>query len=198
MKLRNAMIGSLLVLMAAPVWAQTKPAATHTAATNAPTRMAVINIQAAIAGTQEGKQAAQELQTRFTPRKNEIDSLTKQLDSLRQRLQDGQNTLSDQMKNKLGRQYQQLSRQVQRKQQELQEDAQDARNDAVDTIGQKMIQLIDRYANEKGFSIVLDTSQQSSPVLFAANSVNITNEIVSLYNKTYPVKAATPAPKPKQ
>jgi outer membrane protein len=197
MKLRNAIIGSSLFLLAVPVWAQTKPAA-HTAASNAPTRVAVINIQTAIASTEQGKQAAQELQTRFTPRQNEIDSLTKQLQSLRQRLQDGQNTLSDQEKDRLGRQYQQLSRQAQRRQQELQEDAQDARTDAIDTIGQKMMQLIDRYASENGYSLVLDTSAQASPVLYATNSVDITNEIVSLYNKTYPVKAATPAPKPKQ
>lgn len=198
MKLRNAILGSTIFLLAIPVGAQNKPAATHTAASNAPTRVAVINIQAAIAGTEEGKQAAQQLQTKFTPRQNQIDSMTKQLDSLRQRLQDGANTLSDQEKNRLGRQYQQLSRQVQRRQQELQEDAQDARTDAVDTIGQKMMKLIDRYAAQNGFSVVLDTSAQTSPVLYAANSVDITNEIVSLYNKSYPVKAATPAPKPKQ
>ena len=113
MKLRNAIMGSTLFLLAVPVWAQTKPAPAHTAASNAPTRVAVINIQTAIASTEQGKQAAQELQTKFTPRQNEIDSMTKQLQALRQRLQDGANTLSDETKNSLGRQYQQLSRQLQ-------------------------------------------------------------------------------------
>jgi outer membrane protein len=198
MKLRNAIIGSTLVLLAVPVWAQTKPTPAQTAKSDAPTRVAVINIQTAIASTDAGKQAAQELQTRFTPRQNEIDSMTKQLQSLQQRLQDGQNTLSDQEKERLGRQYQQLSRQVQRKQQELQEDAQDARTDAVDNIGQKMMRIIDRYASENGYSIVLDTSSQTSPVLFATNSVDITNQIIRLYNEAYPTKAAAAAPKPKQ
>jgi len=197
MKLRNAIMGSTLFLLAVPVWAQTKPAPAQSAKSDAPTRIAVINIQTAIASTEEGKQAAQELQTRFTPRQNEIDTLTKQLQALQQRVQDGQNTLSDQEKERLGRQYQQLSRQVQRKQQELQDDAQDARTDAVDRIGQKMMQVIDRYANEKGYSVVLDTSSQTSPVLFATNSVDITKPIVALFNQTYPVKAATAAPKPK-
>jgi outer membrane protein len=197
MKLRNAIIGSTLLFLAGPVFAQVKPAAAQTAKSDAPTRIAVINIQTAIASTEAGKQAAQELQTRFTPRQNDIDSMTKQLQSLQQRLQDGQNTLSDQEKERLGRQYQQLSRQVQRKQQELQEDAQDARTDAVDTIGQKMMRIIDRYASENGYSVVLDTSSQTSPVLFATNSVDITNAIIRLFNETYPVKAAAPAPKPK-
>lgn len=200
MKLRNAIIASMLCLLAGPVWAQSRPAPAQAAKSDAPTRIAVINIQTAIAATEEGKQAAQELQTRFTPRQNEISSLTKRLQSLQQRLQNGQNTLSNQEKQRLGRQYQQLSRQVQRKQQELQDDAQDARTDAIDTIGQKMMGLIDHYATQNNFSVVLDTSSQTSPVLFATNSVDITNQIVRLYNQTYPVKkaaAAAPKPKPK-
>lgn len=203
MKLRNAIIGTMgcmLFLLAGPVWGQAKPATpAHTAKADSPTRVAVINIQTAIASTQAGKQAAQELQTRFTPRQNQIDSLNKQLQSLQKRLQDGQNTLSDQEKSRLGRRYQQLSRQIRRKQQELQEDAQDARTDAIDAIGQKMMRVIDRYANKNGYSLVLDTSSQTSPVLYATNSVDITNAIVRLYNQTYPVKkAAAPAARPKQ
>jgi outer membrane protein len=198
MKLRKAIIGSTLFLLAVPALAQTRPATTAEAAkSDAPTRVAVINIQTAIASTDEGKQAAQELQTRFTPRQSEIDTMSKQLQGLQQRMQDGQNTLSDQEKERLGRQYQQLSRQVQRKQQELQDDFQDARTDTVDTIGQKMMRVIDRYANENGFSVVLDTSSQTSPVLFATNSVDITKSIITLYNQSFPVKAAAAAPKPK-
>ena len=62
MKLRNAIMGSTLFLLAVPVWAQSKPAPAQVAKSDAPTRIAVINIQTAIASTAEGKQAAQELQ----------------------------------------------------------------------------------------------------------------------------------------
>lgn len=198
MMLRNVVVLSMALALGAPVWAQTKPAAARSRAEAAPTRVAVINIQAAIAGTEEGKQTAQELQAKFAPRQTSISNLSKRLQDIQQRLQDGQNTLSVTEKNKLQFQYQELSRNLQREQQEYQEDIQDARTDAVDSIGQKLLPIINRYANEKGYSVVLDTSSQSSPVLFASNSVDITTAVVKIYNRDYPVKSASaPASKSK-
>lgn len=199
MKLRNAMIGGLAILLAGPVWAQTRPAPAR-AASAAPTRIAVINIQTAIGSTEEGKQAAQEIVTKFTPRRTEVENMSKQVQGIQQRLQNGQSTLSNSEKARLMREYQELSRRLQRKQQEMQEDYQAAQNDAISTIGGKMVSVIDRYAKEHGYSVVLDNSPQSnSPVLYASNAVDITSAITRLYDQTYPVKSAAPAkPKPKQ
>jgi outer membrane protein len=202
MKLRNGIIVLLALLTGGPVWAhaQARPAqAARPAASESSTKVAVINIQGAIATTEEGKEKAAELRTRFSPRSNELQNLSKQIQDIQQRIQDGERTLSDQEKARLANQGQQLSRQLQRKQQELSEDESDARNDAINEIGTKMMQVIDRYAREKGYSVVLDTSAQTSPVLYASNGVDITSDIVKLYNTAYPVKkAAAPTPKPKQ
>jgi outer membrane protein len=187
---RNAVVLSVALALAGPVWAQTHATPAHTAAADAPSRIAVINIQAAIAGTGEGKQTAQELAAKFAPRQTDIDNLNKQMQDIRQRVQDGQNTLSDAEKSRLDFQYQEISRNLQREQQEFQQDAQDARTDAVDNIGQKMMPLINRYASENGYSVVLDTSSQSSPVLYASDAVDITSAIIKLYDQQYPVKAA--------
>lgn len=194
---RNVVVLSMALALAGPVWAQAGATAGQSKAHDAATRIAVINIQVAIAGTEEGKQTARELQAKFAPRQTDITNLSKQLRSIQQRIQDGQNTLSEDEKNKLQFQYQEISRNLQREQSEYQQDAQDARTDAVDRIGQKMMPLISKYANEKGYGVVLDTSSQSSPVLFAANSVDITNAIVRIYNQKYPVKSASAAPKSK-
>lgn len=199
MRVRDAIIGISVFLLAGPVWAQTRPAAAP-ARSEAQTKVAVVNIQSAIGSTDEGKQAAQQYQTKFAPRVSEINDLNNQLASIQKRAQDGANTLSDQEKARLEQQYQRLSRQLQRKQQEYQQDAQDARSDIIDDLGPKMMQVIDRYAREHGYSVVLDNSTQSNTVLYAANNVDITDAVIKLYNQTYPVpKSSTPAkPKPKQ
>ncbi len=194
---KTSIMGSLVFLLAGTAWARPRTASAGQAAAEASTRIAVINIQNAIAGTAEGRQAAQELQTRFTPRSTQIQDLGKQLEDLRTRIQNGQNTLSEAEKERLGRQYEELSREVQRKQQQLQQDAQDAREDVVDRIGQKMMHVIDSYAEKNGYSVVLDTSTQSTPVIYASNAADITGAIVKLYDQTYPVKTAAPAAKPK-
>ena len=194
---KTSIMGSLVFLLAGTAWAQPRTASAAQAAADASTRIAVINIQNAIASTAEGRQAAQELQTRFTPRQTQIQDIGKQLQALQTRIQNGQNTLSEAEKERLGRQYEELSREAQRKQQQLQQDAQDAREDVVDRIGQKMMHVIDSYAEKNGYSVVLDTSTQSTPVIYASNAVDITGAIVKLYDQTYPVKAAAPAAKPK-
>lgn len=199
MKLRNAIIVSVAFLLGGPLWAQAHPAAAR-AASEASTRIAVINIQTAIGSTGEGQQAAQELQTKFAPRRTEIADIEKQVQNIRQRLQDGQNTLSNTEKERLLRQGQELARKDQRKQQEYQEDYQAAQSDAIGNIGAKMETVISRYAKEHGFSVVLDSSPQSNnTILYASSAVDITNAIIKLYDQTYPVKSAAAAkPKPKQ
>jgi outer membrane OmpH-like protein len=60
--------------------------------------------------------------------------------------------------------------------------------------------VIDKYSKENGYSVVFDISAQNTPVVYAANQNDITQDIVRLFDQAYPVKAAaTPrpaAPKP--
>src|SRR5208282_6270955 len=113
MKIR-AVVPALAVLMMTPaVWAQAGGASAP-----APTKVGVINIQAAIASTAEGKQAGAELQSQFAPRTAELQSLQKQIQDVSTRLQNGQTTLSDEEKARLQREYDKLTRSGQRKQQE--------------------------------------------------------------------------------
>jgi outer membrane protein len=57
-----------------------------------------------------------------------------------------------------------------------------------------MMAVIDKYAQQNGFAIVLDVSSQNTPVLYASNTVDITKEVIDLYDKT--VFTATPTPAP--
>jgi len=157
-------------------------------------KVAVINVQAAIANTAEGKQASAELQTQFSPRQTELQNLQKQIEDLRQRLQAGANTLSPEEQARLQRQGETLTKQAQRKQEDYNEDVQNALGEVRDRIGRKLVDVLDRYARENSYSAIFDSSSQASPVLYAQNDV--TQDIVKLYDQAYPVKAAAAAPKP--
>jgi outer membrane protein len=189
MKIR-AVVPVLAVLMMTPaVWAQAGGASAP-----APTKVGVINIQAAIASTAEGKQAGAELQSQFAPRATELTNLQKQIEDLRNRLQTGQTTLSDEEKARLAREGDQASRAFQRKQQEYQDDTNDAQQEVVNRIGRKMIEILDKYSKENGYAVILDDSSQQTPVVYTANQVDVTQDIVRLYDQSYPVKAASTAP----
>jgi hypothetical protein len=51
-----------------------------------------------------------------------------------------------------------------------------------------MLDVLDRYARENGFALVLDSSAQGSPVVYAATELDVTEAIVRLYDQAYPVK----------
>ena len=158
-------------------------------------KIGIINVRQAIVTTAEGKQASAELQSQFSARQNELESMNKQINDLRQRLNAGQTTLSDDEKMRLTQQGQRLTQQLDRKNNELQEDVNAAQADVVDRIGRKMMDVLDRYARENGIVAVFDSSAQNSPILFASTNIDITQEIIKLYDAAYPLKAgATPAP----
>jgi outer membrane protein len=156
-------------------------------------KVAVIDFQTAIAGTAEGKQASAQLQSEFAPRQNELTTIGKQIDDLQNRLRAGANTLSEEEKAHLQTEVSQATQSGQRKQQDLSEDENAREQDLVNTIGSKMVQIVDKYAAENGYSLVLDGSSQASIVVFAAPSVNITQPIIGLYDSTYPVKGGSAA-----
>jgi outer membrane protein len=187
--IRVALVGVVCLLGNAAIHAQ---AAAGSAAAG---KIGIINVRQAIVTTAEGKQASAELQSQFSARQNELESLNKQINDLRQRLSAGQTTLSDDEKARLTQQGQRLSAQLDRKNNELQEDVNAAQADVVDRIGRKMMDVLDRYAREQGIVAVFDSSAQNSPILFASTNIDITQEIIKLYDSAYPLKAgATPAP----
>ncbi|MGH9774805.1 MAG: OmpH family outer membrane protein [Candidatus Acidiferrales bacterium] len=188
MKIRNVGIALVALACVPAAWAQT-----NGSAAGAPSnKIGVMNFQVAIGGSAEGKQAAAELQSQFTPRQNELDTLQKQIQDIQNRLRNGSSTLSDDEKARLQREGETMARSLQRKQQDLQDDLQSAQQDVVNRIGRKLVDLVDKYAKDNGYSVVLDTSSQNT-VVFAANQVDITQELIKLYDEAYPVKGSAPA-----
>jgi len=188
--MRVAMMAGLSLLGTAAVWGQG-------AAAPAGTKIGILNVRQAIVSTAEGKQASAELQSQFAPRQNELEAMNKQINDLRQQLAANQNTWNDEQKALAQAKGQRLATQLDRKQQEMQTDVNDAQGEVVDRIGRKMMDVLDRYARENGFVAVFDSSAQSSPIIYAANSIDVTQEIIKLFDQAYPIKGtAAPAAKP--
>jgi len=164
--------------------------------TAAPAKVGVINMQAAITGTAEGKQAVAELQSQFAPRQTELQQMQKQIEDDQSRLRTGQTTLSDEEQERLTQDYTTLTRKLQRKSQDDQDDFNDARQNLINTIGRKMVDVLNKYAKEGGYAVVLDSSSQQTPIIYEANQIDITQDIIRLYDEAYPVKAASAPSKP--
>ena len=168
------------------------PAAAPAAASAPPTKVAVIQIQAALAATKEGQKAAADLEVKMSPRKKELDGKQAEIKDLQEKLQRGGNTLSDSAKEDLTRNIDAKTKSYNRELEDAQAELEQEQQKVVGALGQKMMAVIDKYAQQNGFAIVLDVSSQNTPVLYASNTVDITKEVIDLYDKT--VFTATPAP----
>jgi outer membrane protein len=167
-------------------------------------KIGVLNIQQAIVTSGEGKQAAADLQAQFLPRQQEIESLNKQVGDLQQRL-NSDATLSDADRSRLNTQGTRLSQRLDRKNNEYQEDLREAQTEIMNRLGRKLMDVVNRYAQEHSYSVILDSSgTNSSLLLFAAKNIDVTQDIIRLYDEANPAKGAsttpatkpTPAPKP--
>jgi len=187
--IRAAALSGICMLGTAALRAQ--GAAAAGSATGA--KVGVISVRQAIVATAEGKQASAELTSQFAARQNELEALNKQINDLRQRLQAGGSTLNDDEKQRLTVQGQRLTAQLERKNNEMQEDVNAAQADVIDRIGKKMMDILDRYARENGYVAIFDSSAQNTPILYASNNIDVTQEIIKLYDQAYPIKGGAAA-----
>ncbi len=161
------------------------------------TKVAIISIQQAIAQSVDGQKAAQDLQGRFAPRRAELESQQTEISALQDQLRNQGATLSDDARNKLLRAIDDKTRVFNRANEDATAEFQQAEQDAINEIGRKMMAVITDFSTTNGYSIVLDVSSPQTPVLYAAQTSDITPAIVELYNQTHGAAAApvaAPAP----
>ena len=162
-------------------------------AAGAVTKVGVISMLQALGATAEGKQAAAELQSQFAPRQRELESLDKQIGEIQQRLENGRAALSDGEKARLTAQGNRLAQRLDRRRREYQEDLNAAQGEIVSNLETKMRGVVHRYAQENNYATILDSSAQNSPVLYASKNIDVTQDLVRLYDQAHPAKAPAPA-----
>lgn len=158
-----------LVLSCAPLVAQN-------------TSIAIINIQDAITRTSEGQELIKKLQAQYEPKSKELEAMQAAVNDLRAKLNQGANTMSEDAKRDLVRQIQQKERDGQRAIEDARGEFNQAQQEIFNEIGGKVMTVVTKYAQDKGYQIVLDISSPQSPVLYAVNEVNITNDVIAAYD----------------
>ena len=182
-------LASGFVLSAA---AQTPAASSASAPAAGPAKIAVIAFQVAVAQTNEGQRNFADLQKKYDPRREQLKKLSDDVDAMTKQLQTDQAKLTP-------AEQQSRANALDNKKKQLDRDAQDASNDfqqemqdVYNNLASKVYDVLQSYAELHGFTLVLDVSQQQTPVLYANNASNITKEVIDAYN----VKSGIPAPPP--
>ena len=161
-------------------------------------KFAVINIQGAIISTKDGQKAAAELNAKTAPKKKELEQKQNEINALQDQLSKGSNTLSESAKNDLYKNIEAKKKTMQREVEDAQADLEADQQKLLQQLGQKILAVIEKYSRDNGITMVVDVSSPQTPVLYASPSIDITKEIIELYDKsTASASAPAPAPAPK-
>jgi outer membrane protein len=164
-------------------------------------KVAVINVQSALVSTKEGQKAAGEIQSRFNPKKAELERRQTEIGNLQDQLNRGRNTLSDEARQTLVREIDQKTKALNRDTEDAQAELNQEEQKLMGELLGRMIQVVNKYAKDNGYVLVLDDSSQQTPLIYASSTVEITKDIIELYDKNGPSTAASPgtaaAPAPK-
>jgi outer membrane protein len=185
-------VASGLVLNAS-AQAPAAPAAaaeTAAAAPAGPAKIAVVAFQVAVAQTNEGQRNFADLQKKYDPKRQQLKALSDQIDSETKTLQAQGDKLSDVEKASRAKSIDDKKKQLQREAEDDQNDFQQEMQEMYNGLASKVYDVLSSYAQQHGYTLVLDVAQQQNPVLYATESTNITKAIIDAYN----VKSGVPAP----
>ena len=153
-------------------------------------KVAVINIQSALVSTKDGQKAANEITTRFSPKKADFEKRQNELTQLQDQLNRGRNTLSDEARQNLVREIDQKTKSLKYDTEDAQAELNQEEQKIMGELFARVRAVVDKYAKDNGYVLVLDDSSQQVMV-YASSSIDITRDIIELYDKN---SAASPAP----
>ena len=155
-------------------------------------RVATINVQQALIATKEGQKAAQDLQTKFNPRRQALEKRQSDLQAMQQQARAGAATMSQAAKEKLARDIDSGTRTLKNDSEDFDSEVQQEEGKVMNVLGQKLMEVVQKYTQANGIGLVFDVSNQQSPVLWADASIDITSTIVKLYDEANPGASAAP------
>ena len=159
-----------------------------------PTRVGIIHIQNAIISTKDGQKAAKDLQDKFAPTRTKLEKKQADVEADRAKLNQGSNAMSAEQKEKLMRDIDQKTKALNRDTEDAQAELDQEQSKIMQELGQRIYAVIDKYSKDKGYSLILDVSSQQTPVLFASNDIDITSDIVKLYDQNAPAAGTSSGP----
>ena len=149
---------------------------------SAQVKVGIVNFQRDVLGTSEMKKASNDLMLKYKPQQDELEKLQRDLADIQARLQDPKTPPAAAVD--LQAEGQRKQREAKRVTEDVQADAEKDRNDILQRATQRMTDVVKKLADEKGLDVVVD----SANIVFFKPALEITEESIAAYDRTYPVK----------
>lgn len=161
-------------------------------------KIGVIDLQRALAATQEGQQANRDLTAKVDPKQKEFNARQQEITQMEEQL-NRPAVLSEEKKAELARSIDEKKKRLDRDTQDANDSLRSENQALLQKMSQRLMTVLTKYAKDNAYTLILETGESSTPLMYAAPEMDITAAIVTLYDKAYPLTPSTPpaaAPKP--
>jgi outer membrane protein len=157
------------------------------------TKIAFVNTTSVLQGTAEGKQELARMEEYVTEKQQALQSQTSELETLRQQYESQARMLNPDTAAEMQRTISEKDRALRRLQEDVQVEVDNRRTDVLNRMSEKIQAVITEYAEQNGYGAIF----LESPALpFFAATLDITADIIRLYDERHPVAGAAPAETP--
>lgn len=142
-----------------------------------------LSFSSAVLQTEEAQHQLKALEAKLAPRKAHLQSLSTEVENTRKQLQDLDGKLSDAERNARAQTLNNEERQLQREAEDFKSDSQAESQEIFQKVAQQLYSFLQIYSKQHGYSFVIERGSDASPVVwYAANNMDITDQIVKAYD----------------
>jgi outer membrane protein len=155
-------------------------------------KVGLLNVFKAISECAEGKVALGEFQKKVDAKREELERKNNEVQELQKQLQSQARTLNDESRSALTKSIDSKTTELQRAQDDAQKEFQQMQNEILGRIGNRVGPLVQQYAKENNFTLIVDSSNQNSQVIYFDPAIDITEVIIKRADAAQPAAAAPP------
>jgi len=174
-------------------------AAGVSAQTAAQTKVGLVDIQRAVLSTNEGQTALEALGKKYEPRQTGLREMATELQNLQKKFDSEGQKMTEDARSAAVREMDQKALAFRQAAESAQAEYDREKNEILARVIKKMAPVLDKYAKDNGFNMILDAQfWPAGPILWASGtSADVTSALVSAYNSQPPAaSAAAPAAAP--
>jgi len=190
--MKRFVLTAVAALVAASAWAQGTTAPAPAPAGTQNIRIGVINVERLVQESALGKEAFARVKRLNDVKKDEGEKLSKELRDMEQKLADQGGAMADDKREALQKSYQEKAIAFKRFQDDANRELEASQKKELGELERRVFPVINQVGKEKGYTLIFNKFQ--SGLVYADDAIDVTDDVLKVFNTTVSVPAAAKAP----
>jgi outer membrane protein len=147
-------------------------------------KLGYVDLQRALNDSESGKRAKDRFKKEVDRLQGDLQKQKSQLEGLKEQLDKKSLVMKDEERRNLEKDYQKRLRDFERSYKDSQGELQQQDNELTASLLRDLQKVIEDYGKARSYTMILERS--SSSVLYGADNVDLTDDIIAEYNKKHP------------